>query len=118
MLRPVLGEIEDVTDELGHGIGTQLHRAEELRAVCRYHTAKERFLVAEVRVQAFFARTRSPRDAVDARARQPILREFRARSGEDFAAQLSGRPHTVIIDRRTGSFVRVVGAQGKPKETL
>lgn len=41
-----------------------------------------------------------------------------ARSGEDFAAQLSGRPHTVIIGGRTGSFVRVVGAQGKPKETL
>ena len=111
-----LSQIEDVADEFGHRVRTQLDGPEELGSVGRDHVAKEGLLVAEMRVQAFLAGAGGPGDAIDARSGQAVLRELRAGRGKDLVAELSGRSHSISIRRRTGSFVMVVPTSWKRRE--
>jgi hypothetical protein len=102
------GEVEHVTGEVGDSVGSHGQRAEEFSPVGGDDETKQRRLIAEVRVEAFFAGVGRFGDAVDACSSKAVLGEFGAGCGQDFTTQLEGVSHSLSITERTSSFGTLV----------
>lgn len=103
-LRVVGRQVVEVARKFGDGVRSDGDRTEELRAVGGDDLAEQRFLVAEVRVEALLAGVRRLGDPVDPGAGQAVTGELGARGVKDYVAQFGGISHSEIIAKRTSSF--------------
>src|ERR1700753_3286879 len=102
-------QVVDVADNLRNGVGPHPERGEVLPAVSGDDVAKQRLLVAEVRIQPLLACPRGSGNPVDARPCQPVLSELGAGGGKNVVAQLCLRSHRSTIAKRTSSSATLVG---------